>query len=291
MRGRGNLSEATCHGAVTIVNAMSNYLGAALGLDLHVMARARVEEGSGKVYARIPDGSCNETSLIEASAEVVMEKLSEKKKNLYVEVRSEIPVARGLKSSSAVSNAVVLACCSAMKRKLPLLELIKMGVEASFRAKVTVTGAFDDASASMLGGATITDNKRLRLLKRFRVDERLMVVLLVPPSKSFSGKVDVDRVRPLSEVLGLAHSLALKKKLWLAMTLNGLACSDVFGYGGEAALSALKAGALGASLSGKGPAIAAVVHEEGVDRVKEALETFEGALIVRRVNNERARVN
>ncbi|MBO3802783.1 MAG: shikimate kinase [Candidatus Brockarchaeota archaeon] len=275
---------------MTIVNAMANYLGAALGIDIHVKARARAEDGSGKIRAAIPDGSCGDTSLVNAAARVVLERFGPGK-DLSVEVRSEIPVARGLKSSSAVSNAVVLACSSALGLKLPLVELVKMGVEAAFRAKVTVTGAFDDASASMLGGATVTDNKSLKLLRRFRVDGRLRVVLLVPPSQSFSGKVDVGKVKPLSEVLALAHSLALRKKLWIAMTLNGLACSDVFGCGGEAALAALGAGALGAGLSGKGPSVAAVVEEGGADRVREALEAFEGDLMVRGINNERAKVS
>jgi shikimate kinase len=270
---------------------MANYLGAALGLDLHVTASARAEEGSGRIFARIPDGSCSDTSLIKAAASTVLERLGPNdRKDIEVEVRSEIPVARGLKSSSAVSNAVVLACCSALKIRLTLLELIKVGVEAAFRAKVTVTGAFDDATASMLGGATVTDNKKLKLLRRFKADGRLRVVLLVPSSKSFSGKVNVERVKPVSEVLALAHSLAMRRKLWLAMTLNGLACSSVFGCGGEAALAALGAGALGAGLSGKGPSVAAVVEEDRVDRVKEALEAFEGELMVRRVNNERAKV-
>jgi len=285
------MSEAVCHGAVTIVNAMANYLGAALSIDLHATARARAKDGSGMILARVLDDSCRDTSLIEASAKVVLERYGlDERKDLSIGVSSEIPVARGLKSSSAVANAVVLACCSALKRRASAEELLEMGVKASFRAGVTITGAYDDACASLLGGATVTDNKRLLLLKRFASSDRLRAVLLVPHSQSLSGKVSVDKVRPLSEVLSLAHSLAIRRKLWLAMTVNGLACSDIFGDGGEAALAALRAGALGAGLSGKGPSVAAIVREEGVGRVLEALGAFKGKLMVVRVNNERARV-
>jgi len=167
---------------------------------------------------------------------------------------------------------------------------LEMGVKASFRAGVTLTGAFDDACASLLGGATITDNKRLLLLRRFAPNPRLRVVILVPHSQSLSGRVSAERVRPLSDVLSLAHSLAMRRRLWLAMTVNGLACSDIFGHGGEAALAALRAGALGAGLSGKGPSVAAIVRERGVGQVLEALGAFKGRLMVVKVNNERARV-
>lgn len=285
------MPEAVCHGAVTIVNAMANYLGAALSVDLHATARARAKEGSGMILARVLDDSCRDTSLIEASARVVLERYGlDEKKDLYVGVSSEIPVARGLKSSSAVANAVVAACCSAINRRATAKELLEMGVKASFRAGVTLTGAYDDACASLLGGATITDNKRLLLLRRFASSDRLRVVLLVPHSQSLSGRVSIEKVRPLSDVLSLAHSLAMRRRLWLAMTVNGLACSDIFGHGGEAALAALRAGALGAGLSGKGPSVAAIVKERGVGQVLEALGAFKGRLMVVKVNNERARV-
>lgn len=270
---------------------MANYLGAALSIDLHATARARAKDGSGIILARVLDDSCRDTSLIEASARVVLESYGlDERKDLYVGVSSEIPVARGLKSSSAVANAVVLACCSALGRRASAEELLKMGVKACFRAGVTLTGAFDDACASLLGGATITDNKRLLLLKRFVPSDRLRAVVLVPHPQSLSGRVSAEKVRPMSDVLSLAHSLAISRKLWLAMTVNGLACSDIFGHGGEAALAAMRAGALGAGLSGKGPSVAAIVREEEVGKVLEALGAFKGRLMVVRVNNERARV-
>jgi len=270
---------------------MANYMGAALSIDLHATAHARAKEGSGMILARVLDDSCRDTSLIEASARVVLEKFGlSGRKDLYVGVSSEIPVARGLKSSSAVANAVVLACCSALNRRPSDKELLEMGVQASFRAGVTLTGAFDDACASLLGGATITDNKRLLLMKRFVPSKRLRAVLLVPHSQSLSGRVSIEKVRPLSGVLSLAHSLAIERKLWLAMTVNGLACSDIFGHGGEAALAALRAGALGAGLSGKGPSVAAIAYEKEVPQVLDALGGFKGRLMVVKVNNERARV-
>ena len=45
----------------------------------------------------------------------------------------------------------------------------------------------------------------------------------------------------------------------------------------------------GATLSGKGPSVAAIVQEKGVGPVLEALCSFRGKLMVVKVNNERAR--
>ena len=75
---------------------------------------------------------------------------------------SNIPIAKGLKSSSAAANAVALATTAALGKTLDDLEIVNLGVDAAFDAKVTVTGAFDDACASYFGGVVITDNLKRR---------------------------------------------------------------------------------------------------------------------------------
>jgi len=285
------MARAVAHGAVTIVNAMATYRGAALSVNLEARATATTLQTPGAIRAKTLNPRCRGTSLIEAACETVLEHLkAQKTHGLRAEVDSQIPVAKGLKSSSAVANAVVLASAKALGRPLTLRRALRLSVEAAKRAGVTVTGAFDDASASMLGGLTVTDNKSLRLLKRLRVKEGLNAVILVPPGQSFSGKIEAERLRPVARVLSLAHSLAMRGEPWLAMTVNGLACSAVFGYSPQPALDAIRAGALAASLSGKGPAVGAIVDEGLVEKVKEALSAYEGEVLVAGVNNRHARV-
>jgi shikimate kinase len=72
------------------------------------------------------------------------------------------------------------------------------------------------------------------------------------------------------------------------MTLNGLLYSTVLGYDSNIAVDALGAGALAAGLSGKGPAVAAVVPQESVGSVKEAWEKYGGSIIETRINVEKA---
>ena len=84
---------------------------------------------------------------------------------IYLKTISTLPVASGLSSSSATSNAVVMATLEALFReglvemdKLGPMEILKMGIDASLEAGVTITGAMDDASASFFGGLSITNN-------------------------------------------------------------------------------------------------------------------------------------
>jgi len=74
------------------------------------------------------------------------------------------------------------------------------------------------------------------------------------------------------------------------MTFNGLIYSTALGYDIKVAVDALAAGAIAAGVSGKGPAVAAVVPEDSIAKVKEAWSAFEGEVIQAQVNREKAYV-
>ena len=120
-----------------------------------------------------------------------------------VKTTSNIPTARGLKSSSVAANATALATVTALGKKLDDLEIIKIGVQAAFDAKCTITGAFDDACASYFGGAVITDNLNRQILKQLPLPKDLVVLFHVPPQKAYTINSDVKRlqtVKPLVQV-------------------------------------------------------------------------------------------
>src|SRR5690606_15322742 len=87
---------------------------------------------------------------------------------IMIRVKSEIPIGYGLKSSSAVSNAVALACSRLSREDEDIDDyaVLDAAVRASLEAKVTVTGAYDDATACYFGGFTVTDNYARRLIRR-----------------------------------------------------------------------------------------------------------------------------
>jgi len=86
----------------------------------------------------------------------------------------------------------------------------------------------------------------------------------------------------------LAYGEASNGRVWDALTLNGLAFSSVLGEDPRPAISAIEAGALGAGLSGKGPAVVAVVEERDSKKVRQAFEKFDGRIIETEPNYSRA---
>ena len=78
------------------------------------------------------------------------------------------------------STDVTLATVAALNKTLDDMTILNLGVDAAIEAKVTITGAFDDACASYFGGVVVTDNLKRKIVKRFKVDEALTVLFYVP---------------------------------------------------------------------------------------------------------------
>lgn len=284
------VGRALAHGAVTIVNAISCGYGAALGIDLWTEAKVTLNENAGVIEGRILSDPSESNILIEkAVCHILRHFKLEDKYGAYVETRSNIPIAKGLKSSSVASNAIVLATLSALSKTIDDIAVINLGVEASFTAGVTVTGAFDDASASYFGNLVVTDNIKRRILKIFNPEE-YNVLILIPVKKYYTGKSDVERMRLIGREVKALHDLALRGEYWTAMTLNGILYSSVLGFDTEPTIKALEKGAVAAGLSGKGPAVAALVPDESVDEVLDVWGEFEGEIIKTRINREKAKI-
>ena len=77
---------------------------------------------------------------------------------MEIEIVSDIPVAMGLKSSSAVSSAGLLAVARASGATRPPLEIAKLSAQVSRETGVSATGAFDDALAGLASGVVVTNN-------------------------------------------------------------------------------------------------------------------------------------
>jgi len=283
------VGKAVAHGAVTVINAISCGFGAALGVVLKTEAKARLTNEPGRIEGRILSDPKESTLLIKKTVNRVLESLGlQKEYGAYVETESNIPIARGLKSSSAAANAVALAVSAALKEEVADLALVNLGVDAAIDAKVTVTGAFDDACASYFGNIVITNNYERTILKQYHLEQKYPVLIHVPSKKAYTAKSDVERMRLVADEVKALHEMAHLGEYWAAMTLNGLVYSTVLGYDTNIALDALAAGALASGLSGKGPSVAAVVPRDKVGNVREAWKKYGGDIIVTRVNSEKA---
>jgi shikimate kinase len=273
------------------VNAIALGKGAAFGVNLWTRAEVKLTEEPAMIRGDITSDPTESAALIEKTVARVFRHFDVGKRlGARAKTWSNIPIARGLKSSSAAANAVALATVAALGEKLDDLTVVKLGVKAAFDARVTVTGAFDDACASYFGGAVVTDNVKRKVVKRSTLPEGLTVLFHVPSCKAYTGESDVERLRTVRSLVKIAYAEALKGDFWAALTLNGFIYSSALGYDASVALDALAAGALAAGLCGKGPAVTAVVADDKVDSVKVALQHYEGEVLQVRLNHEKAKV-
>lgn len=288
MKGR---AEAISHGAATIVNAIATGKGAAVGVDLWTKARVKLTSESGIIEGRIMSDPQEDPVLIEKTMCRILEHFNlEEELGAKVDVWSNIPIARGLKSSSAAGNAIVLASVAALDKRLDDSEIVNLSVDGAIDAKVTITGAFDDACASYFGGIVITDNLKRRIIERFEINEDLAVLFYVPSRKSYTINSDVHRMKAMASLVKLTYKEALRGHYWRALTLNGLIYSSALGYDASIAIDALAEGALASGLSGTGSAVTAIVKHEKKDLVKNAWLKYEGEILETRINNEKAEV-
>jgi shikimate kinase len=273
------------------VNAIALGEGAAFGVDLWTKAEVKLTDEAGIISGEITSDADESTLLIENTVARVLQNFGvENQFGAKVKTSSNIPIARGLKSSSAAANAVALATVAAVGKELDDLAIVNLGVDAAFHSKVTVTGAFDDACASYLGGIVLTDNVNRKLLQRFPLPEGLTVLFFVPATKVYTGNMDVDRLVMIKHMVKIAFEEAKKENFWMALTLNGTVYSTALGYDNSVATDALSAGAFAAGLCGKGPAVTTVVPDEKIDSVKAALQRHDGKILQARFNMDKARV-
>ena len=122
-----------------------------------------------------------------------------------------------------------------------------------------MTGAFDDACASWLGGAVVTDNRKNELLKREPMDPNLKVVIHVPPFQIRKAGLPRERISAVADIAEMAFQMALKGDYLGAMKLNGLCYASAMKVDQDMAFKALELGARSAGLSGTGPATAILV--------------------------------
>lgn len=277
------IGKAACRGAVTIVNAIATGKGAAFGITLETDAIVELSGGGGEIA--LP-GSSEGGGLVAGCVRSVASKaLGSPGVHGEVHIRSEIPVSRGLKSSSAVSNAVVLAASRALGAGLSDMDLVLTGIEESIKAGVTITGAFDDAAACYFGGIVATDNRTFTILHRARMDPDLNVLLHVPERRISKASVKDLDFSPIRKDVEKAFELALAGDHLKAMELNSRAYSRVLDVSEDVAHDARKAGALAAGISGTGPATAIVCEPSAIGTLTAALERHGGTVLRAHIND------
>ncbi|TYT61007.1 shikimate kinase [Natrialba swarupiae] len=274
--------RAVAPAAGTVLNALATGTGSAFAIDLETTATVELTD-DGEVVGDVDEQPDADTTLIERCVEVTVDEYAEtagldpSTVGASVRTESEVPMAGGLKSSSAAANATVLATLDALAvaDAVERIDACRLGVRAAREAGVTVTGAFDDASASMLGGVTVTDNETDELLARDELDWHALV--FTPPERAYSADADVSACERIAPMADLVAELALEGRYGEAMTVNGFAFCGALGFSTGPMIDALP-DVTGVSLSGTGPSYVAVGDRETLEAVSERWNERDGTM-------------
>ena len=275
-------------GSATIINAIATGFGSAFGIGLDIKCEAR--SISNGIECANDVGA--DTKLMDLCVQKVFDHydINQDDFGISLKTKSTLPMASGLSSSSASSNAIVKVTSEIIAEEFDLnqltdLEVVNMAIDASLDAGVTITGSFDDATASYFGGVVVTDNKNRKFIINEDMDEH-DILIYMPNFHSKSGDSDVERMKVLAPLVETAFDFASKKDYFKAINLNGLIYASTLGFNSSIAIDALQAGALASGLSGTGSAFFAVVDEDSTGDVQDVWSKYEGRVIETVVDND-----
>lgn len=252
MTGKG-----VSHGAITVINAMPMGIGATIGIELKT--QAEFIPGGEKRTVSIVNDPDEDTTMARYCVEKAYKVMNKQEPTGWtLIVNSEIPVSRGLKSSSSACNAILHAVFNEYDFHINPVVLVDHGVSCAKKAKVTVTGSFDDACGCELGGLVITNNSENQIILH-RDIETYDVVLYIPDKKIRKNTLNLEELQKVGTEINAALGIT-EFYPFSAMTMNGRIISKVSEVDNSVAEMALNNGALGAGMSGSGPAIAIVLE-------------------------------
>ena len=278
--------KATIHGAISIVNAIATGKGAALGISKKVNVEMETSHGNG-IVIEIQNRPMK-SRLINRVIQKIVPKSELSKTKLRISLDSEIPTGYGLKSSSAISTAVAMASAKLFKPQMNDIEILNVGVDASIETKVSLTGAYDDACACYYGGFVVTDNYKRKIICSEHCQTDISAIIFIPKSRK---RGNVKKLGTLSSVFEEAWNIAKGSDYWNAMKINGLATSIILNSDPKIIFKLIEEGALGASVSGNGPSIAAIAKKNILPKLAKIFSSLEGNTMIASINNKKAEVH
>ena len=277
---------AKVFGAVSIVNAIAIGKGATLGIDTFVETRLKIKEGNG-----INITSQNRTissRLINKLIENLISKKTLRNTKIELEFKSNIPTGYGLKSSSAISSAVILACAKAFGKSISDEEILTLGAKTSIQTKVSITGAYDDACACHYGGFNVTDNLKMKLIMRELAPKELKAIIFLPRSRK---RGNLKKLKEFDDAFKKSWELARKSDYWNAAVLNGIATTSILNSDPNLIMKLMEKGAKCATISGNGPSIIAIVDKKNKSKVEKEFSGLDGRIMNANINNRKAYVH
>lgn len=220
----------------------------------------------------------DKSNLVYQVAVMVFEAVGETRRELHIEMGSDIPLTRGLGSSA---SAIVGALCAANE-----LTGGKLGDDELFQMATKLEDHPDNVGAALFGGLVVAswDGERADYI-RIEPDARLEVLVVIPSFELSTEKARhalPAQVSMKDAVYNVSHSSLLVAALCTGrLEMIQAAMKDALHQPYRSAMvpgmdtvlrDAWQYGALGAALSGAGPTLLALVDGGACD--KRRLETF-----------------
>ena len=273
-------------GAVSIVNAIATGKGSTLGIDTFVETTLTKKEGKG-IHITSENKSISSRLINKLIENMIPKKILDNTK-LELDFKSNIPTGYGLKSSSAISSAVVLSCAKAFGKNMSDDEILKLGAKTSIQTKISITGAYDDACACHFGGFNVTDNSKMRLLHREIAPKDLQAIIFLPKSRK---RGNLKKLKEFKDAFEKSWQLAKNSDYWNAAILNGIATSSILNSEPNLIMKLMEKGALCATVSGNGPSIMAITDKKNKSRVEKEFSGLDGKIMISNINNKKAYVH
>ena len=277
---------AKVYGAVSIVNAIATGKGSTLGIDTFVETTLTKREGRG-IHITSENKTISSRLINRLIENMIPKKILDNTK-LELDFKSNIPTGYGLKSSSAISSAVILSCAKAFGKTMSDEEVLKLGAKTSIQTKVSITGAYDDACACHFGGFNVTDNLKMQLLHRELAPEELQAIIFLPKSRK---RGNLKKLKNFKNAFEQSWQLAKNSDYWNAAILNGIATTSILNSEPNLIMKLIDKGALCATISGNGPSVMAIVDKKNKSRVQKEFSGLDGNIMIANINNKKAYVH
>ena len=277
---------AKVYGAVSIVNAIAIGRGSTLGIDTFVETTLRKREGNG-IHITSENKTISSRLINKLIENMIPKKILDNTK-LELDFKSNIPTGYGLKSSSAISSAVILSCAKAFGKTMSDEEVLKLGAKTSIQTKVSITGAYDDACACHFGGFNVTDNLKMKLIRRELAPKELQAIIFLPKSRK---RGNLRKLKEFKDAFEKSWELAKKSDYWNAAILNGIATTTILNSEPNLIMKLMEKGAICATISGNGPSIMAITDKKNKSRVQKEFSGLDGKIMISNINNKKAYVH
>ena len=206
--------KATVHGAISLVNAIATGKGATLGISTKAESILDITSGTGITLTS--NNRTISSRLIDNVVKKIIPKNELGKNKVKINIKTNIPVGYGLKSSSAISTSIALACSKIFKPKMSDLDILLTSVNASIETKVSLTGAYDDACACYYGGFNVTDNYKRKIILRKIAPKNIDAIIFIPNKRK---RGSVKNLKNFTVIFEEAWNFAKNSDFWNAMIL------------------------------------------------------------------------